>query len=296
MVSSHTISFSQKESLGVETPEDIKFVTESDLISAGLNLIAIRKLLSSKEPSPKEPSRVVAQVEDVTQVTYKGVVSVTENYKPSLSCAQEVLASKLQVPNIEKIVSECKKFAESKSYDTSLLNEDELMALGLYTYDINDINNKQNNFYYIFNAMLRERSTQDLLKWRGYIYYLFSALAKIPNQKRTLYRGVVADKATIEKAYVPGRKIHWSAFSSSSTNEQKAKNFSLPSRIVFRINVLTGKDIQPFSFFPSEHELLLSPNMSLVVTNGLHEEKDNKGETFFYIDLQEILQTQTFVF
>lgn len=65
------------------------------------------------------------------------------------------------------------------------------MALALYSCDLGIFANRDENFYFIFNAMLRRRSPHELRKWMGYLYYLKAALAKVPDQKIEVFRYIL---------------------------------------------------------------------------------------------------------
>ena len=44
--------------------------------------------------------------------------------------------------------------------------------------------------------------------------------------------------------------------------------------VVFKMSVVSGRDIGAFSFFPRESEILLSPNTRFVVARGLYKDDD----------------------
>ena len=97
-----------------------------------------------------------------------------------------------------------------------------------------------------------------------------ACLRGLPPIKHTVFRGI-SDPPRLAD-YTQGAKIHWSGFSSTSTDPIKAIEFAGPGGIVFVLNVKTANDIQAFSWFGStEGELLLSPNMEFLVTSPLHQ-------------------------
>ena len=64
----------------------------------------------------------------------------------------------------------------------------------------------------------------------------------------------------------------WGAFTSTSTDIQAAKGFTdRKTGVIFKISVLSGRNICPYSFFPTESEVLLSPNHRFVVTSEPYE-------------------------
>lgn len=115
--------------------------------------------------------------------------------------------------------------------------------------------------------MLQQRSGAKLQSWKTYLYYLFSALNKLPDIEARVYRGVSDTTGFIKQNYVIGREIHWSAFSSTSMDESVARSFASngPNGVLFKIHVFNAKDISHYSIVNHERELLLSPNMNLFV-------------------------------
>eukprot|EP01124_Arcella_intermedia_P006939 TRINITY_DN14212_c0_g1_i1.p1 TRINITY_DN14212_c0_g1~~TRINITY_DN14212_c0_g1_i1.p1 ORF type:complete len:149 (-),score=39.96 TRINITY_DN14212_c0_g1_i1:36-425(-) len=118
----------------------------------------------------------------------------------------------------------------------------------------------------------------------GYLFYLLAAIKKIPNMKTIIYRGIpISFKSKIESDYVLQRPIHWSGFSSGTTDLSVVQTFAKVKGIIFEISVFTGKAIQSYSILPEENEVLLSPNMEFKVTQALCQRSDG----FWYLKLQE---------
>jgi len=144
------------------------------------------------------------------------------------------------------------------------LDENEIFAIAIYTHELKNKGNQEENFYFQLNQMLRKRSPSEYEKWRGYLFYLQNALNKLENQKMTVYRGIpLSEKEIISKEYTLNRPIHWSGFSSS--NISKAKNFA-KNGILMCINIFSGKIIKDYSIFKTEYEVLLSPNSKFIVS------------------------------
>jgi hypothetical protein len=69
--------------------------------------------------------------------------------------------------------------------------------------------------------------------------------------------------------YDGSKKIHWSGYSSTTTDEKVAQTFAGVGGLVLRIVVKNAKNVQPGSWFgTTESELILSPNMEFVVVYG----------------------------
>ena len=62
-----------------------------------------------------------------------------------------------------------------------------------------------------------------------------------------------------------------------------AKGFAPKTRVVFKITVTSGRDINAYSFFPQEGEILLSPSHRFTVSS---EPREEGGYTF--IDLVQM--------
>eukprot|EP01045_Picozoa_sp_COSAG04_P040646 COSAG04_NODE_11975_length_677_cov_1.257785_1_plen_135_part_00 len=124
--------------------------------------------------------------------------------------------------------------------------------------------------YRVLNTALREREGPHFEAWSPYLWHLSQALQALPDVADTVYRGMNAPNLD---QYQMRKRVHWSGFSSTSTDEtvsSKAPFYCGPPGVVFKLSVLNAKNIIPFSVLPGESELLLSPNMEFVVTKELH--------------------------
>ena len=91
-------------------------------------------------------------------------------------------------------------------------------------------------------------------------------------------------KAAIVAEYTGGRPIQWGAFASTSTNVEVSKGFiTRENGVLFKITLTSGKDINAYSFFPSEGEILLSPSHRFVVAGDPYE-----VDGFTVIDMVQI--------
>lgn len=150
----------------------------------------------------------------------------------------------------------------------------------------------EDNFYFKLNEMLRERSNYKLNTWKPFLYHFLNGLRKLPLQSAVVYRGIrESAREFVVKEYTQGRKVHWSAFSSTSTHFPIAKSFAGKNGLVLKIKVVSGVNISAYSVIQSEQEVLLSPNLEFVVASPLHQ--DNGMDT---IELVEIKTGNTMVF
>jgi hypothetical protein len=115
-----------------------------------------------------------------------------------------------------------------------------------------------------------------------------AALRSLPDISQTVYRGI-RNLPNLSR-YTGSSKVHWSGFSSTTTQPSVARDtFAGPSGVVFVLRVHNAKDIQPFSWFgTTEGELLLNPNMEFLVTKELHTPADGPLRGCKVIEMQQI--------
>ena len=92
-------------------------------------------------------------------------------------------------------------------------------------------------------------------------------------------------------AWLQSTIVHWSGFSSTSTNANVARCppfYYGPPGVVFKLTVLNAKNIQPFSVLPHEAELLLSPNMEFLVTKELYQPTEGALRGCRVVEMQQI--------
>jgi hypothetical protein len=103
------------------------------------------------------------------------------------------------------------------------------------------------HFYYVLNEVLRKRNQKEIEPWLGYIYYLYHALDKLPNQDLTIYRGVDNDEINeiyrgvdndeINEIYkndsLVGQSVIWSGFTSGTKNLKISQNFATKKGLIF---------------------------------------------------------------
>ena len=85
-------------------------------------------------------------------------------------------------------------------------------------------------------------------RWGNYLKHFSDGLAQLDDWKGTCYRGMPAKGVDVHE-YAEGRQILWDAFSSSTRELKKAKEFlsSKKNGIIFKIKAYHGKDISPYS-------------------------------------------------
>jgi hypothetical protein len=214
---------------------------------------------------------------------------------PSRSCIEELLGNariRATVPDIDSIAEDVRmKVLELQYTPTPIkLDPDSIGAIVAYTHDLQQVG-KQGNLYFELNGMLRQRvatARATLVQtWGGYMYFMMTALSKLPDFEGECYRGYNhGTQEQIVREYAVGRPIQWGAFTSVTTSLAAARGFAPNSRVIFKITVTSGRDINAYSFFPQEGEILLSPSHRFTVSSKPREEGG-----FTVIDLVQVAGT-----
>ncbi|CAK8997360.1 unnamed protein product [Durusdinium trenchii] len=167
-----------------------------------------------------------------------------------------------------------KKHAEKQSGDPTKRLEPHLYgALMLYT---------SNAIYRQLNAALRSEDRNKIKKYKPYLRLLFEALNRLPQQKRTLWRGIGVD---LYDQYSKGSTITWWGVSSCTSDVQVAKNFMKGCGTAcsfLTVNTKSAVDISKITFYGNEKESLLAPGTQLKVISA--ERKGKVSE----ITLEEV--------
>ena len=275
----------------IHVPEpDAYPLTDPALVTAPALKALVPRLLS---PTPgARPSAAELQAEPYfasERVDEWGRVEMPAT--SSMTCCEEMLVADpvaLGVPDMKDILEQVEAHLRMKlGTDVEATERNIHFTILLYTI--------QSNVYPRFNDALRERPPGALFDaWSPFLGHLLRALRSLPDHACTVYRGV-PDPPNLS-GYVKSSRIHWSGFSSTSTDPKVAKLFSsgAPGSVVFVLDVHNAKDVQSHSWFGSaEGELLLNPNMEflgasippidrgcgsdgalLPVTQELHEETE----------------------
>ena len=178
------------------------------------------------------------------------------------------------------------------------LSPDEVFSLVIYCYDARPLGcDSSENFFVQLNEALRNRvcihhtsssfllSYSCLLKasdtfkfWRGYLYFINSALKKLPDFCGIVWRS--ATNGLVAQQYQKGTVVTWWVFSSAFQNEHTAKRFAGKDGLLFRIEAVSAKDVSLFSVF-SDSEVIFPPNSELFVVQDARKMPDG----FFQVDL-----------
>jgi len=198
---------------------------------------------------------------------------------PLCGCADFLRSSaavRAACPEIDSIADDCAAKALELSFEDDLpaaLPEDQMLALAAYSHDLGA--GQAGNLYYELNGALRKRGKEDRTAmmdgWGVYMHFMMGAMERLPKVGGVCYRGY-PDKATAVAQYKLGRPIQWGAFASTSTDFETTKGFTdQATGVIFKITVTDGRDINAYSFFPQEAEVLLSPAHRFLVSSAPYE-------------------------
>ena len=168
------------------------------------------------------------------------------------------------------------------------LTVDDAAALAMYTFDFGMNELYHLNPYRIINSALNKRTEKNMEKAKDLIYLVMKALRKLPVEHgMELHRGIRVDVSENTNqsggnsfpSYTEGSIITWDALSSTSPDMTVTKTFlaggaktGKAAGTLFIINNGWGYDIQPYSLFPTESEILLEPERKFRVTSVIPAE------------------------
>ena len=208
--------------------------------------------------------------------------------RPSMK--EALLKAKLSDDQAVYVCEACENAAHFAKEDGKLLEgftEEDAAAIAMYTYDFG-AEEFESNPYRIINKSLVGRNFNNLQKASGILYLVMTALRKLPRVTgMTLYRGVRSEVNMDKDHYYEGNTITWPALSSTSPDMKATKTFLAKEAknkkakgTLFIIEDGWGYDIQPYSLFPDETEILLEPERQFKVVSVI------QGEGLTFINLQ----------
>jgi len=165
-----------------------------------------------------------------------------------------------------------------------------VVAMVCYTLDVSQYAigiSADANFYQAINRALKQRDPEVLLQLAGYLYYLLSALDRLPKEPEgEFFRGIGPDAiSNIAAHYQLGTQVVWSGITSTSRCLAKAVEFARVGGVVFRVRATSGVSVKDFSSFPEEEEVLFAPNFKAQVSRSLYS--DPAYPHIRFIDLAE---------
>eukprot|EP00929_Paragymnodinium_shiwhaense_P092631 TRINITY_DN525_c0_g1_i1.p1 TRINITY_DN525_c0_g1~~TRINITY_DN525_c0_g1_i1.p1 ORF type:complete len:482 (+),score=112.04 TRINITY_DN525_c0_g1_i1:89-1534(+) len=135
-----------------------------------------------------------------------------------------------------------------------------------------------NAIYTALNKCLRDRNRASVKKYFKYLRLLLDALGVLPQQRKTLWRGVSVDLFD-NPMYKVGNTVTWWGVSSCTSDKGVADGFAGGCGggcTVVTIQAKTACDISAISFYGNEKESLLAPGTKFKVksksrTNGISQ-------------------------
>ena len=201
------------------------------------------------------------------------------------SMREALMEAGMPVDKAERVATICATAGRNAQIAGKLFGtftEADAAAVSMYTFDFG-AEDFENNPYRVINKALT--GTENPESIRGLLFIMMSALRKLPrSQGRMLYRGV---RENVRKdMYREGSVVMWQGFSSTSPDMKKTKDFlsaeeelvmtsdseRLVSGTLFIIEGGWGYDVQPFSLFPDEEEILLEPERQFQVQSFIETE------------------------
>lgn len=121
------------------------------------------------------------------------------------------------------------------------LTRDESAAIYLYTMEFGN-----HGIYQPLNRALRSENRNFVTDWFSYLKLFDTAVRKLPNVSRNLWRGISKD---IKKNYKEGETITWWGISSCSHSLEVVKGFlsRTTTSTLFLIEAVHGKDMWKYS-------------------------------------------------
>ena len=193
---------------------------------------------------------------------------------PSLEDALVPIAAASQLshlhPTTGRSVKIARKQAKRAQAKHPSLTLDECTAIVLYTIEEFP---RENSLYYALNLALRNQLRKAVRPWRDYIWLLLHALRKLPPATATtVYRGCRKSPDELGLELTAGFDFTWASFSSTATTQGVMNTFVGQSgpRTLMTIELVeaSGREVNAFSLFPGENEILFPPNMCFEVVDS----------------------------
>jgi len=217
----------------------------------------------STKKMPSATNNIVRLLEapPSSNLRFNPIYGIADIKVTSLMEAITPLITNNLVKHIDKYTQDALNLFSEKPLPT-VLNLDETVAIHLYTQEWPE---HTCSLYYVLNAQLRSKDRSMIKPFFPYIKILLTGLTKLDKTPGITYRGVGLN---LSNDYTIGDKIQWWSFTSTTTDGNACQNFleKSPERTLFRLDQKSGVNIQKFSNFPDESEILLCP-MTVLVKN-----------------------------
>ena len=166
------------------------------------------------------------------------------------------------------------------SMDPSMYSNSYLMSASFYAVLNDELRRLQWLESQEYNPERYAEKQAIILCWQGFMWWFLWGLQDCPKFAGVVYRAVmVPDAKELVSSYAAGRKVVWSSFSSTSKSLRQAWLVAaraalqagvsmdrVNERVVtFKIQVFCGRNIQKYSYFEEEEEVLMTPQSEYIV-------------------------------
>merc|ERR1712217_168080 len=130
-----------------------------------------------------------------------------------------------------------------------------------------------NAIYKKLNEVLRSEDRTKIKAYFPYLRLLLEALGRLPQQNKTLWRGIGGD---LYDQYPKGSTVTWWGVSRCTADQQVAKNFMKGCGgkcTLLTVKTKTAADISEITFFGNEKENLLAPGSQLKVLSSKRQDR-----------------------
>jgi hypothetical protein len=220
----------------------------------------------------------------------------------SLAAVAQFLESRVGSPGMRELVLRFQGKARGEDPEVEAMGK--VAAIVMYTFDVRDIKaglQRSDTFFDKLNTSMRARSSEP--GFLAFVYYLMNGLEELPSYQASgsLWRGVKLSeerRARLGREYTVGRQVTWSGFTSASMDRAVSTGFAGTGGVLFKISILgdgqsRSRDISLLSMYLSEKEVLLLPNIKLVVTSKLEMDP---ASGVWNMQLQEMAQSKALRF
>jgi hypothetical protein len=162
-----------------------------------------------------------------------------------------------EIPELQRSIKEVRKHCHYPSRHG--LTKDESAAILLYTMEA-----EEDSFYSILNQSLRREDRRLVKPWFPFIKLFDTALRKLPTVKGCIWRGITGD---FSESYKQNEVITWWNFSSCSSEVDVVESFLGKNKksTLFMIEARNGKNLEGYTHYPNENEILLPMGTKLRV-------------------------------
>jgi len=235
--------------------------------------------IGETEIVPTVPGRSAHQIR-ITDVTDEPLVLMNP-ITGVMKCKRLSLMDAVAASGVEDMDAHASMASEAgvqfDKADPHGLDADEAGALWLYT--------AESDFYPTLNRLLRTRDRSALKPFFPYLQLMLTARSKLPKYTGSVWRGV--KDVDLRDKYPKDKEVWWWAFSSTTKQLHMLTNTKFLGtsgvRTVFMIEIVNGVDLQRYSAFQDEAEVLLYPGTKFKVVDAM-----DMGGDLFQVHLKEL--------